>query len=211
LFEYGGVKISWLGHDGFKIKNAKTVYVDPYEIKGGEEADILLISHDHEDHCSPEDVKKIVSEKTTIITTAESKRKLSKTKAKEVRVAKPGQKILIETVPAYNVDKFRSPGHLFHPKENEMLGFIVTMNGVRIYHAGDTDLIPEMERFNVDVACLPVSGTYVMTAEEAVESTRHIKLKVAIPMHYGSIVGDDRDAERFKTLASCEVRVLSKE
>jgi len=210
------VKISWLGHDGFKIKNAKTVYVDPYEIKGGEEADILLISHNHEDHCSPEDVKKIVSEKTTIITTAESKRKLSKTKAKEILVAKPGQKILIddvsiETVPAYNVNKFRSPGHPFHPKENEMLGFIVTMNGVRIYHAGDTDLIPEMERFNVDVACLPVSGTYVMTAEEAVESTRHIKLKVAIPMHYGSIVGDDRDAERFKTLASCEVRVLSKE
>jgi L-ascorbate metabolism protein UlaG (beta-lactamase superfamily) len=216
LFEYGGVKISWLGHDGFKIKNAKTVYVDPYEIKGGEEADILLISHNHEDHCSPEDVKKIVSEKTTIITTAESKRKLSKTKAKEILVAKPGQKLLIddvsvEMVPAYNVNKFRSPGHPFHPKENEMLGFIVTMNGVRIYHAGDTDLIPEMERFNVDVACLPVSGTYVMTAEEAVESTRHIKLKVAIPMHYGSIVGDDRDAERFKTLASCEVRVLSKE
>jgi L-ascorbate metabolism protein UlaG (beta-lactamase superfamily) len=216
LFEYGGVKISWLGHDGFKIKNAKTVYVDPYEIKGGEEADILLISHNHEDHCSPEDVKKIVYEKTTIITTAESKRELSKTKAKEILVAKPGQKILIddvaiETVPAYNVNKFRSPGHPFHPKENEMLGFIVTMNGVRIYHAGDTDLIPEMERFNVDVACLPVSGTYVMTAEEAVESTRHIKLKVAIPMHYGSIVGDDRDAERFKTLASCEVRVLSKE
>lgn len=216
MFEYGGVKISWLGHDGFKIKNAKTVYVDPYEIKGGEEADILLISHNHEDHCSPEDVKKIVSEKTTIITTAESKRKLTKTKAKEILVAKPGQKILIddvaiETVPAYNVNKFRSPGHPFHPKENEMLGFIVTMNGVRIYHAGDTDLIPEMERFNVDVACLPVSGTYVMTAEEAVESTRHIKLKVAIPMHYGSIVGDERDAERFKTLASCEVRVLSKE
>ena len=216
MFEYGGVKISWLGHDGFKIKNAKTVYVDPYEIKSGEKADILLISHNHEDHCSPEDVKKIVSEKTTIITTAESKRKLSKMKAKEILVAKPGQKLLIddvsiETVPAYNVNKFRSPGHPFHPKENEMLGFIVTMNGVRIYHAGDTDLIPEMERFNVDVACLPVSGTYVMTAEEAVESTRHIKLKVAIPMHYGSIVGDERDAERFKTLASCEVRVLSKE
>ena len=216
MFEYGGVKISWLGHDGFKIKNAKTVYVDPYEIKGGEAADILLISHNHEDHCSPEDVKKIVFAKTTIITTAESKRKLSKTKAKEILVVKPGQKMLIddvsvEMVPAYNVNKFRSPGHLFHPKENEMLGFIVTMNGVRIYHAGDTDLIPEMERFNVDVACLPVSGTYVMTAEEAVESTRHIKLKVAIPMHYGSIVGDDRDAERFKTLASCEVRILSKE
>ena len=83
--------------------------------------------------------------------------------------------------------------------------------GGRVYPAGDADLILEMERFNVDVAGLPVSGTYVMTAEEAVESTRHIELKVVIPMHYGSIVGDDRDAERFKTLASCEIRVLSKE
>ena len=216
MFEYGGVKISWLGHDGFKIRNGKTMYIDPYEIKGGEEADILLISHDHDDHCSLEDAKKIISAKTTIVTTAESKRKLSKTKAKEIRVAKPGQKILIddvsiETVPAYNVNKFESPGHPFHPKENEMLGFIITMNKVRIYHAGDTDFIPEMEHFNVDVACLPVSGTYVMTADEAVEATRHVKLKVAIPMHYGSIVGDEGDAERFRALASCEVRVLSKE
>jgi len=216
LFEYGGVKISWLGHDGFKFKNARTVYVDPYEIKGGEEADILLISHDHYDHCILEDVKKIVSAKTTIITTAESKRELSEIVVKEIRVAKPGQKFLIdgvsiETVPAYNVNKFQSPGHPFHPKKNGMLGFIITMNGVKIYHAGDSDLIPEMKQVNVDVACLPVSGTYVMTAEEAAESTRHIKLKVAIPMHYGAIVGDDRDAERFKTLASCDVRILSKE
>jgi L-ascorbate metabolism protein UlaG (beta-lactamase superfamily) len=216
LYEYGGVKISWLGHDGFKIKNAKVVYIDPYEIKGGEKADILLISHDHDDHCSPEDVERIVSEKTTVVTTAESKRQLSKTKAREIRVAKPGEKIVIdgvsiETVPAYNVNKFRSPGQPFHPKQNEMLGFITTMNGVRIYHAGDTDLIPEMERFNVDIACIPVSGTYVMTAEEAAESTRRIKPKIAIPMHYGSIVGDAGDAEKFKRLASCEVQVLSKD
>jgi len=210
------VKISWLGHDGFKIKNGKVVYIDPYEIKGGEKADILLISHDHDDHCSPEDVERIVSEKTTVVTTAESKRKLAKTKAKEIRVAKPGEKIAIddisiETVPAYNVNKFRSPGQPFHPKQNEMLGFITTMNGVRIYHAGDTDLIPEMERFNVDIACIPVSGTYVMTAEEAAESTRRIKPKIAIPMHYGSIVGDAGDAEKFKRLASCEVQILSKD
>jgi L-ascorbate metabolism protein UlaG (beta-lactamase superfamily) len=92
-----------------------------------------------------------------------------------------------------------------------MLGFITTMNGVRIYHAGDTDLIPEMERFNVDIACIPVSGTYVMTAEEAAESTKRIKPKIAIPMHYGSIVGDASDAEKFKRLASCEVQILSKD
>ena len=216
MFEYGGVIISWLGHDGFKIKNARTVYIDPYEIRGGEKADILLISHNHLDHCSPEDVEKIVSAKTTIITTAISKRKLSKIKAKETRVAKPGERIMIgdvsiETVPAYNVNKFRAAGKPFHPRQSEMLGFILTMSGARIYHAGDTDLIPEMERLNVDIACLPVSGTYVMTAEEAAEATKRVKLKVAIPMHYGSIVGDEGDAERFKRLASCEVRVLSKD
>ena len=216
MFEYGGVKISWLGHDGFKIKNGKTVYIDPYEIKGGEKADILLVSHDHSDHCSPGDAKKIISENTIIITTAESKRKLAKTKAKEIRVAKPGEKITIdgisiETVPAYNVNKFRSPGVPFHPKQNSMLGFIITVNNVRIYHAGDTDSIPEMERINADIACIPVSGTYVMTAEEAAESTKHIKQKLAIPMHYGTIVGDATDAEKFKRLASCEVQILSKE
>jgi len=216
LFEYGGVKISWLGHDGFRIKNAKTIYIDPYQIKGGETANILLISHDHFDHCSPEDIDKIVSQETIIVTTEESKRKLSKIKAREIRVTKPGEKIVIddvsiEAVPAYNVNKFRSPGQPFHPKQTEMVGFIITVNGVRIYHAGDTDMIPEMDRFKVDIACIPVSGTYVMTAEEAAEFTKHIKPKIAIPMHYGAIVGDKADAEKFKRLASCEVQILSKE
>jgi L-ascorbate metabolism protein UlaG (beta-lactamase superfamily) len=92
-----------------------------------------------------------------------------------------------------------------------MIGFIIAVNGARIYHAGDTDMIPEMDRFKVDIACIPVSGTYVMTAEEAAESTKHIKPKIAIPMHYGAIVGDKADAEKFKRLASCEVQILSKE
>jgi L-ascorbate metabolism protein UlaG (beta-lactamase superfamily) len=216
LFEYGGVKISWLGHDGFRIKNAHTIYIDPYEIKGGEKADILLISHDHSDHCSPEDVEKIATPNTIIVTTEDSKHKLSKLKVSEIRVTKPGQKtviddVTVEVVPAYNMNKFRSPGVPFHPKEKLMTGFIVTVNGVRIYHGGDTDMIPEMAGFNVDIACIPVSGTYVMTAEEAAEATRRIKPKIAIPMHYGSIVGDESDAERFKKLASCEVKILAKE
>jgi len=216
LLEYGGLKVNWLGHDGFKIKNAKTVYIDPYVMEAGEKADILLISHEHFDHFSPGVVKKIVTSNTTIITTLAVKRQLSGTKAKEIRAVKPGEKIVVddvsvETVPAYNVNKFRSPGEPFHSKQEEMLGFIVTMNAVRIYHAGDTDSIPEMEGLNIDIACLPVSGTYVMTAEEAAESTKRIKPKIAIPMHYGSIVGDDSDAERFKKLSSCDVRILSKD
>jgi L-ascorbate metabolism protein UlaG (beta-lactamase superfamily) len=216
LFEYGGLKISWLGHDGFRIKNAKTVYIDPYVMEAGEKADILLISHEHFDHFSPGVIKKIVTSTTTIITTPAVKRQLSGTKAKEIRAVKPGEKIIVddvsvETVPAYNVNKFRSPGEPFHPKQEQMLGFIVTINGVKIYHAGDTDSIPEMEGINIDIACLPVSGTYVMTAEEAAESTKRIRPKIAIPMHYGSVVGDDSDAERFKKLSSCDVRILSKD
>ena len=216
MLEYRGLKMSWLGHDGFRIKNTKTIYVDPYLIKTSEEADIILITHEHYDHCNPGAVKRISSAKTTIITTAVVKSQLSGTKAKEIRAARPGEKIVvdnvsIQTVPSYNVNKFRSPGTPFHPKQDEMLGFIITIDGVRIYHAGDTDSIPEMEGLNVDIACLPVSGTYVMTADEAAESTRRLKPKIAIPMHYGSIVGDERDAERFKKLAACEVRILSKE
>jgi len=216
LFEYRSLKISWLGHDGFRIKNTKTVYIDPYVMEAGEKADIILISHEHFDHCSPGVIKKIVSSNTTIVTTALVKRQLSGTKAKEIRAVKPGQKMLIddvsiETVPAYNLNKFRSPGEVFHAKHEEMLGFIVTMNGVRIYHAGDTDSIPEMQHPNVDIACLPVSGTYVMTAEEAAEAVKRLRPKIAIPMHYGSIVGDVHDAERFKKLATCPVEILSKE
>lgn len=216
MFEYRGVKISWLGHDGFRIKNSKTVYIDPYVMETGENANIILISHEHFDHCSPGIIKKIVTPNTTIITTALVKRQLSGTKTKEIRGAKPGEKILVdavsvETVPAYNLNKFRSPGQPFHSKQEEMLGFIVTINDVRIYHAGDTDSIPEMEGMNVDIACLPVSGTYVMTAEEAAEAAGRIKPKIAIPMHYGSIVGDESDAERFKKLAACQVVILEKE
>jgi L-ascorbate metabolism protein UlaG (beta-lactamase superfamily) len=212
LFEYRGLKISWLGQDGFRIKNAKTVYIDPCMIKTGEEADIILITHEHSDHCSPGVVKKIASAKTTIITTAVVKSQLSGTKAKEIRAVKPREKIVvdnvsIETVPSYNVNKFRSPGQVFHPKQDQMLGFVIALDGVRIYHAGDSDSIPEMEGLNVDIACVPVGGTYVMTAEEAAEATKRIKPKIAIPMHYD----DERDAERFKKLAACEVRVLSKE
>jgi len=216
LFEYRGVKISWLGHDGFRIKNSKTVYIDPYVMETGENADIILISHEHFDHCSPSIIKKIVTPNTTMITTALVKRQLSGTKTKVTRGVKPGEKILVddvsvETVPAYNLNKFRSPGQPFHSKQEEMLGFIVTINDVRIYHAGDTDSIPEMEGMNVDIACLPVSGTYVMTAEEAAEAAGRIKPKIAIPMHYGSIVGDKSDAERFEKLAACQVVILEKE
>ena len=124
-----------------------------------------------------------------------------------MRVVIPGEvmaigEVTVTTVPAYNIDK------QFHPKEKGWLGFIVEIDGVRVYHAGDTDFIPEMKDLQVDVALLPVSGTYVMTADEAVKAARAIRPRAVIPMHYGAIVGDETDAESFTQALSDEMEVV---
>ncbi|MBI5025178.1 MAG: MBL fold metallo-hydrolase [Nitrospirae bacterium] len=185
--------IHWLGHDSFKIIGEKVIYIDPFKIKKKDTADIILITHEHYDHCSLEDVKKIQGPKTVIVTTADSAKKLSG----NIKTIKPGDKVTvegieIEAVPAYNTNK------QFHTKDRGWVGYIIKTKGQRIYHAGDTDYIPEMETaIRADIALLPVSGTYVMTAEEAVKAALAIKPKVAIPMHYASTVGSREDARKF--------------
>jgi len=195
-------KIVWLGHDGFRIDGTKTVYTDPYNIESGQDADIVLVTHEHFDHCSPDDIKKIQTPKTVVVTENDSAKKLSG----DIRILKPGDSLTIddvriEAVPAYNVDKD------FHPKAKGWLGFILEMDGFRIYHAGDTDFIPEMEAFKVDIALLPVSGTYVMTSDEAVEAALAINPGLAIPMHFGAIVGGSADANNFKEKLAGKVAV----
>jgi L-ascorbate metabolism protein UlaG (beta-lactamase superfamily) len=205
--------IHWLGHDTFRIENDKTIYTDPIKLKGSPpKADLILITHDHFDHCSPDDVAKLVKEDTVIVTIAAAAQKLKG----DVRVVKPGESLVvhgipIETVPAYNVNKFRSPGVPFHPKESGHVGFIFTVAGQRIYHAGDTDAIPEMDDIEADIALLPVGGTYTMTADEAAQAANRIKPKVAIPMHHSDIVGSVKDAQRFADLCHMEVVILSQE
>jgi L-ascorbate metabolism protein UlaG (beta-lactamase superfamily) len=196
------------------ITGQAVIYTDPYKMKRSEpKADIILVSHDHGDHCSPDDVAKVQKADTVIVTTAASVAKLSG----GIRVVKPGDKVTvkgvaIEAVPAYNVNKFRSPGMPFHPKESAMVGFVFTTNGLRYYHAGDTDQIPEMTGLKPDVALIPVSGKYVMTADEAVEAVKAIQPKLAIPMHYGAgVAGTEEDAARFKAKASVPVEVLKAE
>jgi L-ascorbate metabolism protein UlaG (beta-lactamase superfamily) len=217
MFDYNGLKIQWLGHDSFLIKNSETVIIDPFKIRAvPEKADVLLITHEHFDHFSLEDIKKVITEKTTIVAVPPCEKELLTLKVKNVRVAKPGDKIRIgdvqvEAVPAYNLNKFREPGKPFHPKEDQKLGYIVTLKGVTLYHAGDTDAIPEMRRVKTDIALLPVSGTYVMTPQEAAEATRMIQAKLVIPMHYGTIVGSEQDAQKFKELASVQVQILKPE
>ncbi|MBU1201150.1 MAG: MBL fold metallo-hydrolase [Nanoarchaeota archaeon] len=212
---YEGIVITKLAHDGFKIKADKVVYIDPFKLESeSEKADLVLITHEHYDHCSIDDVKKVSNQNTIIITVADCQSKLSGLDVKNITLVEPGNKVRllgleIEVVPAYNVDKFRSPGIPFHSKENNWVGFIITVNDKRIYHAGDTDKIPEMSDLkDIDVALLPVSGTYVMTATEAAQACKLINPKLAIPMHYGSIVGTTTDAETFKRLAPCRVEIL---
>ncbi len=217
MFDYHGLKITWLGHDSFRIKNGKTIIIDPFKISPiSDKADVLLISHEHFDHLSPDDIKKVVNENTTIVTIPAVKKELSSLKVKEVKAAKPGDRVkigdvTIELVPAYNLNKFREPGKVFHPKEDGKTGFIIEMKGVRIYHAGDTDVIPEMKGLKPDIALLPVSGTYVMTPEEAAQAARMIEPKIVIPMHYGKIVGSEQDAHKFKQLVTSEVQILKPE
>ena len=217
VLEHKGIKLTWLGHDGFRIENGQVIYVDPFKIGNmKKKANILLISHEHFDHCNIEDVKKVVTPNTVVVAHAQSRNELAKVKVKEVRIVKPGDKfdvngVTVETVPAYNVNKFREPGKPFHPKEDGKLGFIVTVTGVRIYHTGDSDHIPEMKGIAPDIALIPVSGTYVMTAQEAVEAANSIQPKIAVPMHYDAIVGSSKDAEEFKKRAKCEVKILQKE
>jgi L-ascorbate metabolism protein UlaG (beta-lactamase superfamily) len=198
-------KMTWLGHDTFRIDGSQTVYFDPFNLNTDRKADLVLVTHVHYDHCSPDDIRKIVQPATVVVTEKDAARKLSG----NVKIVKPGDSLVIgdikvEAVPAYNTNKD------FHPKANGWLGFILEMDGVRIYHAGDTDRIPEMESLDVDIALLPVSGTYVMTADEAVEAAQAINPGVAVPMHYGAIVGGSSDADTFKAKLEgrVEVRIL---
>lgn len=207
-------RIHWLGHDAFRIDGPQTIYFDPYELSGGNPtADVILVSHEHHDHCSPEDVAKIKGKHTIIVTIAPAARKLTG----DVRIVEPGdtmpvRDIDVEAVPAYNVNKFRSPGEPFHSKEAGHVGFVITVEGQRIYHAGDTDVIPEMADLeDIDVALLPVSGTYVMTAAEAVQAAEVIQPGTAIPMHVGRGIGSLEAAEAFKEHAPVDVVILEVE
>ncbi|HEY6289945.1 MAG TPA: MBL fold metallo-hydrolase [Terriglobia bacterium] len=206
--------ITRIAHDAFRVAGSKVIYVDPFKVMKGDEADIVLISHEHFDHLSLEDLNKVSFPGTTIVASPLCKEGLKSVKVKEVHYLDPGGKrtvgkVEIDGYPAYNLDKGPEPGKRFHPPGEKRLGFLIKMDGTTVYHAGDADFIPEMKSIKCDVALLPVSGTYVMTAEEAAEAAAAINPKIAVPMHYGAIVGSEADAQRFKSLVkNCQVEII---
>jgi len=205
--------IFWLGHDSFRVDGSRVIYFDPWEITGPQ-ADLIFISHDHYDHCDPDTVKSLSGPKTRVITEKSSAAKLKEAGYNNpVTIMEPGDAIevcgiTIQAVASHNI------GKNFHPQEKKNLGFVVTMDGVSIYHAGDSDFIPEMAEVKAQVALLPVSGTYVMTAEEAVQAALAINPEVAIPMHFGKIVGDEEMARKFaenlKGKVTVEIKSITK-
>ncbi|MBC8157432.1 MBL fold metallo-hydrolase [Armatimonadetes bacterium] len=217
MFEYNDIDIIWTGHAGFKIiYESKKIYIDPYKLSKEHEnvsdADIVLITHNHFDHLSIEDLKNIVNETTVIVSAQECLSQLKSLSVKDSIGIDPRNSVKvndlkIETVHAYNVDKE------FHPKNDKKIGFIVEFGNDRLYHIGDSDIIPEMKNTNSTIALVPVSGTYVMTAEEASKAINElINPKIAIPMHYGTIVGNKEDAIRFSELVTvCKTEILESE
>lgn len=217
MWTYRGLRVHWLGHDSFVLQGSQTVIIDPFKVKGEYTADLLLITHEHQDHLSESDIRRFSDESTILVAPPICERALQAFPQVK-KFLKPGSKIdlngvSIEAVPAYNLNKFREPGKVFHPKADGRVGYIATLDGVRFYHAGDSDATPEMKSLTVDVAFLPVSGTYVMTPEEAAEAARAMKVDVTVPMHFGSIVGSNADAEKFRSLVGDRptVEILDRE
>jgi L-ascorbate metabolism protein UlaG (beta-lactamase superfamily) len=204
------ISVKWFGHASFQITfDGKNIYIDPYEGKYADKADIVLVTHSHYDHCDPSKIERVRKSDTVIIAPEECAPKISG----NVKAVKPGDKVsingvLIEAVHAYNVKRFRSPGKPFHPK-GFGVGYIIAIGDKVIYHAGDTDFIPEMRELKnrrITLALLPSGGTYTMDNPEAAEATIAISPKIAIPMHRW-----DTSPEEFKRrveAVSSEIKVI---
>ena len=191
--------IEVLYHSSIRINKDKIIYIDPFKIdKNYNDADIVFITHDHYDHYSEEDIDKVINKNTTIIIPEELLTKLLRKGINKnaIITVEPNVKYMVqgikfETIPAYNTNKS------FHPKENDWVGYIITLNDIRYYIAGDTDITEENRKVKCDVAFVPVGGTYTMDFKEAAQLINEIQPKIAVPIHYGSVIGTEKYASDF--------------
>ena len=207
-------ELEWLGHSGFRVNVGKaSIYIDPYRIGADEpKADLILITHQHYDHFSIQDLERLRKDTTQVLTPPAVAERLDG----NVHSLRPGDVfetdvygVDVRAVPAYNTSKRDGEGRPFHPREAGCLGYELNVRGERLYHAGDTDVIPEMDWVvGAEVALLPVSGVHVMTALEAAEAARRIQPTVAVPMHWGGHIGSEADAKAFADAAPVDVVIM---
>jgi len=202
------VEVNWFGHASFRIAGAGGVaYIDPWKLDiEPHDANVVIVSHSHYDHCSSLDVQKVCRSGTAVLTPVDAVATLPAAQA-----VSPGQRltfggIVVETVAAYNVRE------VYHPRGKNWIGVVISLDGKRIYYAGDTDLINEMGSLrDVDLALLPVGGTYTMDAAAAAKACHAIGCKLAVPYHWGDVVGSEADARQFlRELVGCEGRILQR-
>lgn len=201
--------IEVLCHSCIKFNKGEVIYFDPFKIeKNYNDADVIFITHDHYDHYSEEDIDKVIKEETIIVAPEDLLTKLLKKgfERDNMVLVTPNQKYTVkgiefQTIPAYNVNK------QFHPKANEWVGYVLKIEGVTYYIAGDTDITEENKKVKCDIAFVPVGGTFTMDYKEAAELINEIKPKIAVPTHYGSIVGEKSDGVSFSKLVSPEIEV----
>ncbi|MBO4901711.1 MAG: MBL fold metallo-hydrolase [Lachnospiraceae bacterium] len=185
------------------------IYIDPFKMNATpKDADYILITHDHYDHFSPEDIRKVAGGATIMIVPEKMAKKAEEVSdaVREIRTVQPGDTLscegfTLEAVPAYNVLK------PFHPKHDRWVGYLITVGGEKIYIAGDTDATDEAKSVCCDIALLPIGGTYTMDAKSAAKLANTIKPKIVVPVHYGGIVGEPGDGETFASLVDPSVKV----
>lgn len=203
-------RVQLLCHSSIKLNGTKTIYIDPYKIENQtNDADYIFCTHSHYDHFSPEDIKKIINEKTKLIIVESSREDaLELVDENRLLIVSPNNKYKIddiefETTYAYNENK------MFHPKENNWVGYLINLDNTKYYIAGDTDNIKEIQNITCDVALIPIGGKFTMNYKEASELANKINSKVIIPTHYGTIIGTKEDAQKFKELVKeKDVKVL---
>jgi len=210
-------RIHWLGHASFRIDGkGAVIYIDPWKLRDPVKGDLVLVTHEHFDHCSPDDISAVVKDTTVVVCSSSALGSLENlVSADRLRVVQPDEEtavmgVKVRAIPAYNTAPERQG---FHPRDKAKprVGFFITVDGSTIYHTGDTDSVPEMEGLAPDVLLIPVGGTYTMDPGQAADAAAKINPKLAVPMHWGDIVGGRPEAEEFKKAFKGEVKILEQE